>query len=140
MELNEDELSKRLLEIEYIRRDLENYINALNELQAAQDSASRSLSGLDSLKDASEAIVPYSQEVFLRAKLEKGALPLVNIGSGVFKEFKFDALKSKMENDLKDMGENVERIAQMIEALQKKGASLEQEATKMYEEYQASLK
>ncbi|MCL5016851.1 MAG: prefoldin subunit alpha [Candidatus Parvarchaeota archaeon] len=140
METNEEEINKRLLEIEYLRRDLENYINALNELQSAQDSLNRSLLGLDGIKDANEVYVPYSQEIFLKANITNSSSALVSIGSGVFKEYSFDELKKKLEKDLKEMGDNIEKIAQVIQALQAKGEILEEEATKLYTQYQAGLK
>jgi prefoldin alpha subunit len=96
--------------------------------------------GLDGIKDANEVYVPYSQEIFLKANITNSSSALVSIGSGVFKEYSFDELKKKLEKDLKEMGDNIEKIAQVIQALQAKGEILEEEATKLYTQYQAGLK
>ncbi len=136
---NEDALSQRLLEIEYIRRELEEYITALNSLQITQESINRSLSGLSAVKGESDVFVPYSQDIFFKGKLTEVNEALVGIGSNVFKKFSIDKLKEKLGGDLTEINESINKLAQMIQSLQQEGSRLEQEANRMYEEYRTGL-
>lgn len=141
MEINEEDLSKHLLEIEYIRRELENYVNALNALQVTQETVSRSLLGLANLKSGDkEVMMAYSPDIFLNGTLVNTDSALVNIGSNVFKKMQITELKIKLEKDLGEVQNNIEQIAQIIQQLQERGSKLEQEANKMYEDYRTGLK
>ncbi len=141
MEINEEDLSKRLLEIEYIRRELENYVNALNALQMTQESLARSLLGLGGLKGHDkEVMVPYSQDIFFRGAISDTSSALVNIGSNIFRNLSMQDLKAKLEKDLGEVEKNVEQIAEIIQKLQEEGSKLEQEANEMYKQYNAAIK
>ncbi len=142
MEINEEDLSKRLLEIEYIRREVENYINALNALQMTQESLTHSLLGLSGLKGGQnkEIMVPYSQDIFFRGVLSDTSLALVNIGSNIFRNLSMQDLKAKLEKDLEEVEKNVEQIAEIIQKLQEEGSKLEREANEMYRQYNTALK
>ncbi len=141
MEINEEELSKHLLEIEYIRREVENYVNALNALQMTQESLTRSLLGLSGLKGQNkEIMVPYSQDVFFKGTLSDTSSALVNIGSNIFRNLSMQDLKAKLEKDLVEVEKNVEQIAEIIQKLQEEGSKLEREANEMYKDYNTSLK
>ena len=140
MEIDEEELSKRLLEIEYIRRELENYINALNALQMTQESLSRSLVGLSAVKNKSEILIPYSPDIFFSGILTDASSALVNIGSNVFKKLPFAGLKTRLENDLKEVDKNVAQIAQIIQKLQEEGSRLEREANELYSHYGTGIR
>jgi prefoldin alpha subunit len=135
MEVDEEELSKRLLEIEYIRRELENYINALNALQMTQESLSRSLVGLSAIKNKSEILIPYSPDIFFSGILTDASSALVNIGSNIFKKLPFAGLKTRLENDSTEIGNNIAQIAQIIQKLQEEGSRLEHEANDLYSHY-----
>jgi prefoldin alpha subunit len=141
MEINEEDLSKRLLEIEYIRRELENYVNAINALQMTQESLTKSLIGLTNLKcKDNEVMIPYSPEIFLNGTLTDTNNALVNIGSDIFKSMSLSQLKIKLEKDLNEVQSNIEQIAQVVQKLQEEGSRLEKEANKMYEEYKTGQK
>lgn len=141
MEMNEEDLSKHLLEIEYIRRELENYVNAINALQMTQESISRSLMGLTGLKGAgNEVMIPYSPDIFLNGTITDTSSAVVNLGSNIFKKLSTEKLKLKLEKDLNEVQTNIEEIAKIIQQLQERGSVLEQEANKMYEQYQTSQK
>ena len=140
MEIDEEKLSNQLMEIEYIRRELENYINVLNNLQVTQDNIARALDGLNSLKENSDVLLPYAQDIFIRGKVNELNDAIVGIGSNIFKSFSFKDLKSKLENDFKEVSANISSIAQTIQALQERGTKLEEEANKLYESYQNSLR
>ncbi len=139
MEIDEEKLSNQLMEIEYIRRELENYISALNSLQVTQDNIARAIDGLSVLRGNSDVLIPYAQDIFIEGKLNEVDKALINIGSNIFKTFSFKDLKEKLENDLKEVNENINTIAQTIQALQERGNKLEEEANKMYESYRNSL-
>ena len=140
MEIDEEKLSNQLMEIEYIRRELENYINVLNNLQITQDNIARALDGLNSLKENSNVLLPYAQDIFIRGKINELNDAVVGIGSNIFKSFSFKELKSKLENDFKEVSANITSIAQTIQVLQERGTKLEDEANKLYESYQNSLR
>jgi prefoldin, archaeal alpha subunit/eukaryotic subunit 5 len=140
MEIDEEKLSNQLMEIEYIRRELENYINVLNNLQITQDNIARALDGLNSLKGNSDVLLPYAQDIFIRGKVNELNDAIVGIGSNIFKSFSFKELKSKLENDFKEVSSNINSIAQTIQTLQDRGTKLEEDANKLYESYQNSLR
>ena len=140
MEIDEEKLSNQLMEIEYIRRELENYINVLNNLQITQDNIARALDGLNSLKENSNVLLPYAQDIFIRGKINELNDAIVGIGSNIFKSSSFKELKSKLENDFKEVSANITSIAQTIQVLQERGTKLEDEANKLYESYQNSLR
>ncbi|MCL4391069.1 MAG: hypothetical protein M1284_03260 [Candidatus Parvarchaeota archaeon] len=140
MEIDEEKLSSQLMEIEYIRRELENYINALNNLQATQDNIARALDGLTSLKGNSDVLIPYAQDIFIRGRVNELDKAIVSIGSNIFKSFSFKKLKGKLEGDFREVSSNINSIAQTIQALQERGAKLEEDANKLYESYQNSLR
>ncbi|MCL4398880.1 MAG: prefoldin subunit alpha [Candidatus Parvarchaeota archaeon] len=140
MEIDEEKLSSQLMEIEYIRRELENYINALNNLQATQDNIARALDGLNSLKENSDVLIPYAQDIFIRGKVNELDNAIVGIGSNIFKSFSLKELKKKLESDFKEVSGNIGSIAQTIQVLQERGTKLEEEANKLYESYQNSLR
>lgn len=140
MEIDEEKLSNQLMEIEYIRRELENYVNALNSLQATQDNIARALDGLSGLKSNNDILIPYAQDIFIKGMIKEVDTALVGIGSGVFKSFSFKELKDKLEKDFSEVSENINSIANTIQSLQERGAKLEEEANKLYESYQSSLR
>ena len=141
MEINEEDFSQRLMEIEYIRRELENYIAALNSLQATQDTVNKSLLGLSSLKSFSgEVLMPYSQDIFLRANVSDSSSALVNLGSNILKKVGMDELRTRLEKDSEEISKNISQIADIIRKLQEQGGTLEREANEFYEEYRKSLK
>ncbi len=140
MEIDEEKLSNQLMEIEYIRGELENYITALNNLQATQDNIARALDGLSSLKGNSEVLIPYAQDIFIKGNIKNLDKAIIGIGSNIFKSLSFDELKTRLENDFKEITENINSISQTIQTLQERGAKLEEEANKLYEGYQNSLK
>ena len=140
MEIDEEKLSSQLMEIEYIRRELENYINALNNLQVTQDNIARALDGLTSLKGNSDVLIPYAQDIFIRGRVNELGRAIVSIGSNIFKSFSLKELKGKLEVDFKEVSSNINSIAQTIQALQERGAKLEEDANKLYESYQSSLR
>ena len=140
MEIDEEKLSNQLMEIEYIRRELENYINVLNNLQVTQDNIVRSLDGLNSLKSNSDVLVPYAQDIFIKGKINEIDNAIISIGSNIFKSFSFKELKSKLESNFKEVSANINSIAQTIQVLQDRGTKLEEEANKLYESYRNSLR
>ena len=140
MEIDEEKLSNQLMEIEYIRKELENYINVLNNLQATQDNIARALDGFTSLKSNKEILIPYAQDIFIKGNITDLDTALVGIGSNVFKSFSLKELKEKLESDFKEVSENINSIAQTIQTLQERGAKLEEDANKLYESYQNSLR
>ncbi|MCL5976057.1 MAG: hypothetical protein M1580_00470 [Candidatus Parvarchaeota archaeon] len=140
MEIDEEKLSNQLMEIEYIRKELENYINVLNNLQATQDNIARALDGFTSLKSNKEILIPYAQDIFIKGNITDLDTALVGIGSNVFKSFSLKVLKEKLESDFKEVNENINSIAQTIQALQERGTKLEEDANKLYESYQNSLR
>lgn len=140
MEIDEEKLSNQLMEIEYIRRELENYINVLNNLQVTQDNIARALDGLNSLKENSDVLIPYAQDIFIKGNINKLDSAIVGIGSNIFKSFSFKELKSKLESDFKEVSANISSIAKTIQVLQERGTKLEEEANKLYESYQNSLR
>jgi prefoldin alpha subunit len=140
MEIDEEKLSNQLMEIEYIRKELENYINVLNNLQATQDNIARALDGFTSLKSNKEILIPYAQDIFIKGNITDLDTALVGIGSNVFKSFSLKELKEKLESDFKEVNENINSIAQTIQALQERGTKLEEDANKLYESYQNSLR
>ncbi len=141
MKSNEEELSKRVMEIEYIRRELEGYITALNSLQLMEESLSKSLLGLDGMNGSkNDVLLPYSQDVYFRGTISDTASALVNIGSNVFRSMSMDSLRHRLERDLSEIQKNIEQIGQVIQKLQERGSVLEQETNRMYEEYKAGIK
>ncbi len=140
MEIDEEKLSNQLMEIEYIRRELENYISVLNNLQVTQDNIARALDGISGLESNSDVLIPYAQDIFIKGKINDAGSAIVGIGSGIFKSFSIKELKEKLENDFKDITSNINSIAQTIQTLQEKGARLEEETNQLYESYQNSLK
>ena len=136
MESREEDLSKRLMEIEYIRRELENYINAINTLQLTQESLSGSLSGLGELKHGDkDVMIPYAPDIFFKGVINDSSSALVNLGSNIFKQMNIEAIKKKLESDLNEVEMNISQVAQVIQKLQQDGIRLEQEANRLYEEY-----
>lgn len=140
MEVDEEKLSSQLMEIEYIRRELENYINVLNSLQVTQDNIARALDGMGSLEGNSEVFIPYAQDIFLKGSISSLDSAVVGIGSGVFKSFRLKDLKEKLENDFREVSGSINSIGQTIQALQERGTKLEEEANKLYESYQNAIR
>ena len=140
MEIDEEKLSNQLMEIEYIRRELEEYSVALNSLQATQDNIARAAEGFSGLKQNSDVLMPYAQDIFIKGRIGEVNSALVSIGSNIFKSFSLKDLKEKLQKDFKEVSDNINSIAQTIQALQERGLKLEEDANKMYESYQNSLK
>jgi prefoldin alpha subunit len=140
MEIDEEKLSNQLMEIEYIRRELENYVSALNSLQVTQDNIARAVDGLSGLKSNSEVLVPYAQDIFVKGNISDISRAIIGVGSNIFKSVSFKELKEKLENDFKEVSNNINTIAQTIQTLQERGTKLEEDANRLYESYQNSLK
>ena len=65
METSEDAISKHLLEIENIRRELDGYINLLGSLQNTEESIAVSMAGIPDIKKSESALIPFSSWFFL---------------------------------------------------------------------------
>ncbi len=140
MEVDESELSNRLLEIEYIRRELESYISGINTLQLTQETIQKSLDGLSRLgKNSKEIMISYSPEIFFKGTVSDTSTAIVNIGSNIFKKYDLKRLEEKLQGDMNEVSKNIEQMATIIQQLQERGAKIEQETSKLYEEYQNSL-
>ena len=140
MEVDESELSNRLLEIEYIRRELENYISGINTLQLTQETIQKSLDGLGRLgKNGKDIMIPYSPEIFFMGTITDTSTAMVSIGSNIFKKYGVKHLEEKLQSDMNEVSKNIEQMAAIIQQLQERGAKIEQETSKLYEEYQNSL-
>ncbi len=139
MENKEEALSKRLMEVEYIRRELESYISTINTLETTQNSLSESLFGLEELKHGEkEIMVPYTPDIFFKGVINDFSSGIVDIGSNIFKQMDIKDIRKKLESDIKEVNADLNQALQMVQQLQKEGIKLEQEANKLYEEYNSS--
>ncbi|MCW1293855.1 MAG: hypothetical protein OH316_00640 [Candidatus Parvarchaeota archaeon] len=139
MDVNEKELNDKLLEMEYLRRELEDSVNVLSTLQYTQESIASSLLGLDSLKDGvKQVLVPYSSEIFFEGEIKNTSLPLVNIGSNIFKRMDLERLKTMLNERLKTVTDNVQDLLKNIDEMQSRSKKLEESISAMYEKYRDS--
>ncbi|MGC8516322.1 MAG: hypothetical protein ACP5MT_00270 [Candidatus Acidifodinimicrobium sp.] len=139
MEVDEKALNDKLIEIEYLRRELEESINTLSSLQYAQESTASSLLGLDDVqKGVNKALVPYSSEIFFDGEIKNTTSPLVNIGSNIFKRMNLDNLKSMLNERLKVLNENIQSLLKGINEMQDRSKKLEDEVSSIYEKYRDS--
>lgn len=139
MEVDEKALNDRLIEIEYLRRELEESINTLSSLQYAQESTASSLLGLgDIQKGVSKVLMPYSSEIFFNGEIKDTASPFVNIGSNIFKRMTVDRLKGVLNERLKVLNENIQSLLKGINEMQDRSKKLEDEVSSIYEKYRDS--
>ncbi len=139
MEVDERALNDKLIEIEYLRRELEESINTLSSLQYAQESTASWLLGLDDVqKGVNKVLVPYSNEIFFDGEIKNTTSPLVNIGSNIFKRMNLDNLKSMLNERLKVLNENIQSLLKGINEMQDRSKKLEDEVSSIYEKYRDS--
>ncbi|MBE5728552.1 hypothetical protein IHE51_01710 [Candidatus Parvarchaeota archaeon] len=139
MEVDEKALNDRLIEIEYLRRELEESINTLSSLQYAQESTASSLLGLDDIqKGVSKVLIPYSSEIFFNGEIKDTTSPFVNIGSNIFKRMSVDRLKGVLNERLKVLNENIQNLLKGINEMQDRSKKLEDEVSSIYEKYRDS--
>ncbi|MCL4399529.1 hypothetical protein M1293_03450 [Candidatus Parvarchaeota archaeon] len=139
METSEDAISKHLLEIENIRRELDGYINLLGSLQNTEESIAVSMAGIPDIKKSESALIPYSHDIFLVGKITDEDNALVNIGSGVLKKMSINDVGKKLEKDMKEVQDTISQIVSIIQNLQTKGKRIEEEINKLYEDYKNKL-
>jgi prefoldin alpha subunit len=138
---DEEDLSRKLLELEYIRRELENYIGALGSLQIAQESFGTALVGMDKLgASGKEILVPYGQDIFFPGTITDTANAFIGLGNNVFRKLPASEIKGKLKKDLEAVTSNIERTAEVINKLQEQGKSIEEETNIIYERYRNEMK
>ncbi len=123
----------------YILNQLKSNLDALHQQKemfsaAFMDvqKASESLENLEGQKKEPEMLVPIGGDCFINAKSDKVDKVVVGVGGNIFIEKSISDAKEIMENRMKMINENAQKIASNIQDMELKAQTLNQRNQEIY--------
>ena len=133
----EEEITKNLTMIEYYKEQLNSIDMQAQYLQAAIADfykAKLTVEQLHKTSDQSEILIPIGGGTFLNGTLTDHSKVLVDIGAGLVTEKTVDDAVKKIEERIKDLEENQEKLMSMVQKMQNEATELSQKTQTMMED------
>ena len=137
--VTEEEITRNLTMIEYYKEQLNSIDMQAQYLQAAIadfHKAKITVEQLHKADDESEILIPIGGGTFLNGSLKDSSKVLVDIGAGLVTEKTVDGAVKKIEERIKDLQGNQEKLVEMGQKLQNEATELSQKTQQMMEDKQ----
>jgi len=131
---NDEEITRNLTMIEYYKEQLSSIDMQAQYLQAALTDfykAKLTVEQLDKTDDGSEILIPLGGGTFINGSVKDPSKVLVDIGAGLVTEKTVDGAIKKIDDRIKELQENQERLMTMGQKLQNEATELSQRTQKM---------
>ena len=135
----EEEITRNLTLIEYYKQQLESIDMQLQYLQstlADYQRAKITVGELHSVDENSEILIPIGAGTFVNGSLKNKSNVLIGVGAGIVIEKKVDEAVIKLEERIKRIQENLEKMISLGQRIQSDAEELSQKTQQMMEETQ----
>jgi prefoldin alpha subunit len=135
----EEEITRNLSLIEYYKQQLESIDIQLQYLQstlAEYQRAKITVEQLHTMDENSEVLIPVGAGTFVNGSLKNASNVLIGIGAGIVIEKPVDEAVVKLEDRMKRIQENLEKMASFGQKIQSDAEELSHKTQQMMEETQ----
>ena len=135
----EEEITRNLTLIEYYKQQLESIDIQLQYLQstlADYQRAKITVGQLNTVDDNSELLIPVGAGTFVNGSLKNTSNVLIGVGAGVVIEKTVDEAVIKLEERIKRIQENLEKMVSLGQKIQSDAEELSHKTQQMMEETQ----
>ena len=133
----EEEITKNLSLIEYYKEQLNSVDIQTQYMQAALTDYHKAKLTIEQLHNAdenSDILIPVGGGAFINGSIKNVSNVLVDIGAGLVAEKTIDDALKKIDERIKSLQENQERLLSMAQKLQEDGTELSKKTQKLMEE------
>jgi prefoldin alpha subunit len=135
----EEEITRNLTLIEYYKQQLESIDIQLQYLQstlADYQRAKITVGQLNTVDDNSELLIPVGAGTFVNGSLKNTSNVLIGVGAGIVIEKTVDEAVIKLEERIKLIQENLEKMVSLGQKIQSDAEELSHKTQQMMEETQ----
>jgi prefoldin alpha subunit len=135
----EEEITRNLTLIEYYKQQLESIDIQLQYLQstlADYQRAKITVVQLNTVDDNSELLIPVGAGTFVNGSLKNTSNVLIGVGAGIVIEKTVDEAVIKLEERIKRIQENLEKMVSLGQKIQSDAEELSHKTQQMMEETQ----
>ena len=135
----DEEITRNLTLIEYYKQQLESIDMQLQYLQstlAEYQRAKITVEQLHNADDKSPLLIPVGAGTFINASLTNASNVLIGIGAGVVVEKTIDEAVIKLDERMKRIQENLEKMVSLGQKVQSDAEDLSRKTQQMMEETQ----
>ena len=135
----EEEFSQYMSQIEYYKEQITSLETQQSYVQAAINDYTRArltIEHLEKSENTTDVLLPIGGSTYIDAKTNDTSKVLFDIGSGLVIEKKTDDAIKKIDNRIKDLEKNQEKIQQIIQQVQNDANEITVKAQKLYSEIQ----
>jgi len=135
----EEEITRNLTLIEYYKQQLESIDIQLQYLQstlADYQRAKITVEQLNTVDDNSEILIPVGAGTFVNGSLKNTSNVLIGVGAGIVIEKTVDEAVIKLEERIKRIQENLEKMVSLGQKIQSDAEELSHKTQQMMEETQ----
>lgn len=135
----EEEITKNLTLIEYYKQQLESIDMQLQYLQSTlmdYQRAKMTVEQLHAVDDNSEILIPVGAGTFVNGSLKNASNVLIGIGAGIVIEKSVDAAIGKLDERIKRIQENLDKMVSLGQKIQCDAEELSHKTQQMMEEAQ----
>lgn len=135
----EEDITKNLTLIEYYKQQLESIDLQLQYLQSTlmeYQRAKMTVEQLSSVDANSEILIPVGAGTFINGSLKNASNVLIGVGAGIVIEKPVTEALGKLDERIKRIQENLEKMASLGQKIQDDAEELSQKTQQMMEEAQ----
>jgi len=135
----EEDITKNLTLIEYYKQQLESIDLQLQYLQSTlmeYQRAKMTVEQLSSVDTNSEILIPVGAGTFINGSLKNASNVLIGVGAGIVIEKPVTEALGKLDERIKRIQENLEKMASLGQKIQDDAEELSQKTQQMMEEAQ----
>jgi prefoldin alpha subunit len=135
----DEEITRNLTLIEYYKQQLESIDMQLQYLQstlADYQRAKLTVEQLHAADENSEVLIPVGAGTFINGSLKNASNVLIGVGAGLVVEKTVDEAVLKLEERMKRIEENLEKMASLGQRIQSDAEELSRKTQQMMEETQ----
>ncbi len=135
----EEEINRNLTLIEYYKQQLESIDMQLQYLQstlADYQRAKMTVEQMHAVDENSEILIPVGAGTFVNGSLKNASNVLIGVGAGIVIEKTVDEAVLKLEERMKRIQENLEKMVSLGQKIQSDAEELSHKTQQMMEETQ----
>jgi len=135
----EEEITKNLTLIEYYKQQLESIEMQLQYLQSTlvdYQRAKMTVEQLNTVDENAEVLIPVGAGTFVNGSLKNASNVLIGVGAGIVVEKSVNDALGKLDERMKRIQENLEKMASLGQKIQCDAEELSRKTQQMMEETQ----
>jgi prefoldin alpha subunit len=135
----EEEITRNLTLIEYYKQQLESIDMQLQYLQttlADYQRAKMTVEQLDTVSENADMLIPVGAGTFVNGSLKNASNVLIGVGAGLVIEKPVEAAITKLDERMKRIQENIEKMLSLGQKIQSDAEELSEKTQHMMQEAQ----